>query len=838
MKKFSKSIFSATIVTVASMQSSIAAYDSAGTDYSIALSNAQNTTPWVNDRANAVVNIAETLTCIMREAGLGVDGVANRTFKAVVNEANCGINDGSRTSYAQLTITSSHADNNSPQDISAWLEQANGEKFVMQAQVSSSPTSSNPWGILNARFMRVTDMVSSSRDFDENQDMHGWFRTTTSGTDIVMESSDKEIWGNEAAQYQAKATLINGSTDDVLFVARNYESYSNNGVASTFAGKANATDLWSLDLDANGFDNTANAQCKSRNTPWTSGYKDRLFYAADTTINGTAYSAGDEVNLSGDIDFQSDLDNDGTTENGSLGFWGLWININHMADWTFPGATASNSTAGRTFQITEEYGDNRIINVTQSGGNLEALTSVSLGSDFPSALVVSGYKFDDNGGAFGTGFSYSNGVWSGTVNNAATTWTPATNNSQSGDEVAWFWTNNYPSRQFTAIADGSGGVTYTENKNARIQADHALATAQSPTRLICTSNCPVPTGTITPISSPQSQNSATQYLYNPAGASTGLPATLYYDGGTTAGSLDASDIPLVTNYYDPYPNNDELYYMFDGQTVNDVDNNDANASSISREASNIVNNFINVQLFAYSSSDCKLTNTSGCDDQDQYRWNASPQDWSQQQFAYLANDGTAVTFSTPINLSFTYDASADDKNNGVARTVTLADGSWNPYIDGQCSSNTAGSCTVDLAAKLALQVNQTDTVTWAGRSLNFQWIEDNDAGTWLRPLNPAEGEVIFTDSNNNTYVHVTSGFEMFLTNSQAGACNTIDLSANGGTPDADHTFSDIPSLGYDDDSPAPTIAWSDRPSSVDETCIIRSGEIFENGSKVTSCSAW
>ena len=834
MKFFKLNLLSTALASVVLSQTAFSAYNDSGTDFSTALTEAQAFKPWVNDRANEPTEIANILTCLMREGGLGVTGTANQTFLAVVNEANCGINDGSGVSYAQLTVQSSHASDSSPQEITAWLEQANGNQFIMQGQVSASPTSSNPWGIVNVRFKRADVLQADGSDFDATTDMHGWFRTTTDGTDITLESSSAEFWPEygENLENRAKAVLNGGSTDDVSYVAysKTTDTSSNTSSEDSYIGKASATQLWSQTINSSDA-LTGSAQCKARDEQWITGFTDRLFYKNDTTVNGATVTAGSEVNLSADIDFTSTIN--GEDVGGALAFWGMWLSNPNQNHWTMPTdhtTTTSGDIYGRKITINEKYGDQRQgITVYQAGGNLQEKSSVSYSaSTFPTGLVLS--------------------VWDGSNQFNGMTWNGSNRFTKTGSQTAnlvtvgsgfsngvpfaFAWTNAFPSRNFEIQKDSSGNLELVERVRNRVQSDNAIVDTTTPTRLVCSGsngNCYAPGSVLgygATVLSHLTNSSSPEFLYNPAKATTGLPGTLYYDHPTlgTSGTLDTNDVPVVFDFY--YPDRDNSTGVFVKYDGTGTTTQDAENSTVGQYA------WLDMPLSEYNSSDCKASDTSGCNasGRDQYAWQISPNIYSQQQFAY-ESDGTAITFDTPIQLTFSYSAITDDANGGInsgQRATTVAEGRWNPFTDSVCSTSGGCSETFDVSN----YVNTSTTTNWGGRSLWFQYVQEGEY--WLREANPASGEVTFTDSNGTEYVHVTSGFEAFLTDDTASCSNALNA------PETGLAYANIPGFGFDDDSPIVSANWEDKPADadVDQTCIIRSGVIFEDGAKADTCSAW
>ena len=830
MRNLKLSALSFAIATLSNINTVNAAPYTAGSDYMTALAEAQAMTPFVNDRANTVVDMADTLACIMREAGLGVTGVANQTFKAIVNEANCGIGDGDRTTFANLTIQSSHADNNSAQDVTGWMEQANGNKFIVQAQITAGPDDVAPWGLVDIRFKRADLAVTGSRDFDPTLDMHGWVSTTQSGNDLVLESSANEIWEFGTFKSQVKATLVNSDTDNVKYVAYRYENDQWSGTSSQYyVGQANANNLWSDTINASDV-LQGSAQCKARDSMWSTGWNDRLFL----------YSDGSEVTLTGDIDFSATVGSD--TKFGNVGYWGMWL-PEYRSSWDFPGISDANTS--RTIAGTESYVSSpRTLDIIQGGGTMWVQSSITL-SDLPETPYVNGWDI-----AQSTSF---NGQWdssnSRVDDGSGTTHSFDTTGTSNGDVLAEMWTQGRPFRRFIAVND-SGSVAFQELVNSRLGAGSTMANSTGVTRLTCVNNCPAPTAVYDPTKSYSNNGSAKPFIYNGAKATTGLPATLYYDADDS-GTLSAGDIPMATNFYAPYPNSDEKYYLFDGETnITDSSSNSVSEIEISDSAVNM-SSHANFQLSAYNSSDCNSSDTTGCFDGTQYSWEFSPNSWSNQTFVYNDSTGAAITFDQPKILKFTYDAIGDDVNgtipgNGTAGQLDLSisEGGWDPINGETCSSSSSdwdgtSSCTPTL--NLGNYVGQQVTTEWGGRSLWLEGFEDGNLGMWIRALNPASGSssgtetVKFTDTSGVEYVHVTTARDLFPSN-DTGACTAIALS----TVDADHSYDDLPTLGFTTAHPEPSVDWADKPadSTVDQTCIIRSGEIFENGSKVTSCSAW
>ena len=124
-----------TIFFIFLASTSFAAYDDSGTDYSNKSSD-----KWIQDRAGDGLRMVNSFVCIFKNA----NGYTrpNTTWKVLIDEVKCGLQDASEAgsgavSYATATIVSTRANDTSNQEMKAYFEAANADKYVSTVSLNS-----------------------------------------------------------------------------------------------------------------------------------------------------------------------------------------------------------------------------------------------------------------------------------------------------------------------------------------------------------------------------------------------------------------------------------------------------------------------------------------------------------------------------------------------------------------------------------------------------------------------------------------------------------------------------------------------------------------------------
>ena len=815
MKSFFVKIFSLSVSII--LSSSVhAAFNSAGTDYSIAKAAADSQPAWVSDPSNQVVNLADTLACLMKNSGVSVSGYANKTWVAYVNEQVCDVSDNQNvTTYAKMTVTSSLASTSSIQDLSVWAEFSNGENYLVSAQVSSSVSDTPPWGLWNFRFYRVNAPGGTPTNFDPNSPsstMYGYASVEeNSNGDIEVVSSMYSPEGGLHYSTQAKVVAASGSRDDISFVGKIDDSQNGSQVVSYVTGKTSDANAFVAEIDGN--NNISNGECKARDNVWTTAWRYNLYNA----------STGEKYDFTKPgIDFRT---SDGLY--GNISANGHYLQGSPQADWS--------SIADRTYSITEESGDQNQFSLTFGQGQLIRSGWDTLQSINPNHKFTVWTDLQDGNGyrEIDVKWNASNKAfepWSGT-------WNPSTLNSNiagrlnSSDSWGyWIWNATdrtsyrleYSSNSSLKLSSNSTDYPFVVrariNERVNGETDFAYTGATFVCERDCISSSDVPVsitdhnnlgswGSLTRVAS----NAPYYYFFAPADSSSFLPGTLYADNDGSE-TLTVGDKPVVFDFYTPYPNEDDEYFQIGSSTGTSIVNR---------------NQWMNLSLTRVSSS-CTITqiaNGDSCVASNAYEWQAGTDLWNMS--TYLKDSsGNGYAPSQEILVTATFNKS-NDRNGNVAGdpaspsmlgdlAVTVPYGEWSAISSTQC--NTQGGCAEVFS--LDDYENQEIQTYYDGNQLHLHSVRLSSTGDWARLFNPTDGAMVFTDSDGNQWVSVAKDKEEYLIpQSSTAACSSDGIAIS--TAMSGLRVEHVPAL-YDANSyPMPSQTWSQKPTNVDTTCVIR-----------------
>lgn len=800
---------------------SYAAFDDAGTDYTTAKTAADAATPYTSDASNEVVGLADTMACLMKNSGVGLEGYANKTWVAYVDEQGCNVSDSNgATTYAKMTVVSEMATGGT-QDLSVWAEFSSGEHYIVSAQVSSGPDETPPWGLWNFRFYQAGLNASSLSGFSSSTPFYGYASVEVSGNDIQVISSEYETSGDWGVR--SKVIAANGSADDISFVG-----YITDSGTDTYAtGKTSATAAYTANIDSNDAIDTTNAACKARDEVWETNWRHKLFNAT-TGVEYTLARPGFEF---------VDLDN---SNNGNISAQNFWLSGEPRANWS--------GVSDRTLNIQERYGDLATYDLTLGHGKLYKNTWGSTNFNPNHMFEVWVYdsgnntqynvKWDTSNSKF---LLYSNGNDATAVNTMIT--------SNLGNQYrTWLW-NRTENESYIIDADTSSSTTFSTSgikyslsaqKRTRIDGGEnpKIAENTAVTKFVCTNGCydysDLPISITAHNAGSVSKDwsgTAKTYFFVPvvdvnSSFTSYLPGTLYADNTAsgTVGSLDSADKPVMHNFYQPWPNTEEKWYPYGGGTaVSQVNTNTWMSMGLYRV--DPTNGDCDTPAEVASTSSCQTVN---------YEWQTGPNTWDLGTFLVDSN-GSPYPLSQPVSLTVTYDKTKD-KNKSVAGDqqnpsdlgdyrIRIPYGYWNPLNNSNCS-NSSGCESVFSLDDID---GQNLLARWDGQEFDCggNCAKDANSGDWIKFINPEDGQLRFSDGTNEYVTVAVEAKESLVAYANDSNCNTAGIKFTSVLSGLSR--SDIPDPLDQANYPMPTATFDDIPTGVDTSCIVKDGvEICSN----------
>lgn len=272
---------------------------------------------YVHDRSTEAFKIVNEILCMISQTKYA-DMVNTGVYKAQINTKVCRGNDsadnasasqqgGSSASeapeYETWIVESTRPDNNSPQTVKVWFhEKADGPyeppKFInAKMTITEAASSSNPYGIFTMNFIAyaegTTNVIFRGTLKSEKDQATG---------KVLLKFVDEEASGafKEAASLEKNADGTGGGT------AYQYENFGQGVQEGTINFAYNSSLFHRVD-------NLSNEACLDRDSFETSAWRYGMYDADD----------GNRVNVSSG--FPINTVQDGSGNNGWVGFWGLWV---------------------------------------------------------------------------------------------------------------------------------------------------------------------------------------------------------------------------------------------------------------------------------------------------------------------------------------------------------------------------------------------------------------------------------------------------------------------------------------------------------------------------------
>lgn len=343
----------------------IAALNDSTTDFTMDEQHA-----WVHDRALEPLESVNNILCYIGQTG--ADQLVNKTYVALIDGAKCEREGGDSSSggqnqssgggktveYEKWVVTSTRADDTSPQIVKIWAPEGGDNEMPMEIRaevtVTEGVSDTNPFGKFVLNFAGVAKATFTlpwdpSITITEGQVM---MSGTLKTVDVAGGKIGFTLFENDPSGGQRKVSVVTSAdqTSGVAFTG----GIENDGMGNT-SEKAYAvafdashilvkrdlsfTDLAAIDHEAEG----SGAVCLDRENFKRNVWRYNLYHG-DT---------GARVALNSGFPFRWDSNSDGTNDSyGHASYWGIWSEEEPAGGWN--GATITKETYGQN-ATSEDY---------------------------------------------------------------------------------------------------------------------------------------------------------------------------------------------------------------------------------------------------------------------------------------------------------------------------------------------------------------------------------------------------------------------------------------------------------------------------------------------------
>ena len=597
MNRFFRQTLLATAIATIATPALAATFSDPGTDYSKAQTQTWTWTPGLEP-----MQTANQILCFINNLKAG-DMVNKGIYAALVdmNACQAGQSNGSSKGPNNMfaVVKSTRADSSSPEEVDVWvpdMSQGGGgdAQIHAHAEVTASPTSTNPSGQFKMTYKMypITNGVVGSTIQEEGQLKS--LPNSNGKIDLSFYSSGTDQ-GHSVINAVSVVKAPDGSSGAAITQGVDYQN-SFAPVDYKFAWD-NTTASGMVNIQKNSTTNI----CLNKNDVTQNVYQYGLYDA----------STGAKAKINGGFPFEYSRQ-DGSTGNGYLGYWGVWMDNN------------GGVTDGMTVQkvdYTTQPPTKTAITLHKSLGQLQKITTVvKTPSDV--ALIKFDYWDPSDGNQYQvkyltaapsstTGFS-NNGFYE------VASETMSSNGSMTATALS----------TIKAVAPQYGSTVYlsAQQLNGNVVVHYTSGT-------------------------PDSVVIQKQETETPDKISSTL--TLYCNYNCPIGGLTATDITNNTAYYSgqgPYT------YTFNPSTMLLTDSSNGKTVSWPSSASASGQYQNGIQSGAlFTQSGATVGSAQGW-----YNYSTGPNNWNQTTWA-TGSSGTVITIDPPVNLSFTF-TSGDDRN--------------------------------------------------------------------------------------------------------------------------------------------------------------------------------
>lgn len=304
---------------------------------------------YVYDSAMEPLEMVNMILCLMDQTG-AEENLNDGAYYALIDEDKCeqGSNDSGASStgqssggktiqYNRWTVDSTREDGDSPLIVKLWIPGEEGasdpqdqENILVEVVASEGVSASKPFGSFTLNFKGVTDYAGfggSSGNYVET--MKGSLQTVDNDNGkpqfSLINLSGTSVNANTDYRWEqfTNAILDDASGTGGIARTRSIQQWMDNPADdNSFAVKFNSTHM-NRGTDTDGDSIADGESCLSRTSFDTQVWRYNLYHRDAGTYAGSTVTAGQRVAL--DSGFPFTYDNNGTTVQGHVGYWGIWV---------------------------------------------------------------------------------------------------------------------------------------------------------------------------------------------------------------------------------------------------------------------------------------------------------------------------------------------------------------------------------------------------------------------------------------------------------------------------------------------------------------------------------
>ena len=778
---------------------------------------------WVDDSSNTAVNLINIMSCMAGEGGVSRPGFANKSWIGLVDEKTCGMDDGDDSAQAKkstIQFTSTLAAAGGTQEVVGYMEQANGQKVIMNMQIKASAATLPPYGDWFSSFYFVNDTDKNWAN-QTGTVFHGFGEVKQVGSDVVLTSAQSQ-GDTDSPSIETKVVYNGGSVNDVAYT---YKMAGLTGGASFmngyYIGKASTTELYTGFVNEADVFQVGRSQCKKRDSKWQSSWLGALY---DTTTNERLKLATPPFQFTVDSD---DSRGDAQKQHSWMENDTLRMKLDPAANTI--AVTREDTAAAVTMQWTPTRMENK---------------------SFSAFSPVTNDMFQSGEGTDGRA------KWDGTDLKVDRDDNAANGYEASVDTKTRVWSNFYGA-EFTYNGTVSPGTWQMIDMAVFAAADYPTSGSSAKYRCYGTYNCPHTAsgnGNMNPtlaeyksimadtstdwwnefhgsLDGAHANNTEFHYYLTAVTPPAGYAgATLYWDDEKDG--LDTGDKPVMFKFNVANTNvagswlekvvehgtDTVANFTTDGSVLNDARSNKLEGHDMW------------ATLVPDASSSCNASNWDSCATAVQF--NARPWVYDQPLIPKDAS-GTVIDISPVMKMKYTQAIANDLNYNGgtpIVIPATFYEDDWIEWLSKPCSPGMSGDLATDSDSDTC-QIN-IDLTAFNGKVLNVRYdgkmddlpgYYDRGQNTFYRIINPADG-AIFTSmaDSTKTYKYKALGIdEVFVSQANASSCGAGVKFTSVPTG---FTASDLPS--YADTTKArPSQIWDTKPTA--PSCILE-GDVETN----------